>query len=163
MCTFIHHAHLHTHTRTHTIKKPHLLKKKQTRCYVKSSTAWDMFRPIPGQPHPAALGWLGNGDCYLMHKMESGGWPCISKRLAAVFRSKITCMHTFTGTQHLILGYFETWNNNYGSSDVPFSEMHESRTVVSVSHNTDSHTNSESLTSWNLHYINLTMVCLRTH
>ena len=29
------------------------------------------------QVSSAALGWLGDGDCYLMHKMQSGGWPII--------------------------------------------------------------------------------------
>ena len=41
--------------------------KGRSTCYTDSSTVPDTFRPLP-----AVLGWLGDGDYYLM---ESGGWP----------------------------------------------------------------------------------------
>ena len=33
------------------------------------------------QASSAALRWLGYGDCYLMHRMQSGGWPYIKDTL----------------------------------------------------------------------------------
>ena len=74
------------------------LKKNRPRCYVKSPIAQDAFRPIPGLINCAGL-VLGkitfyshehstsihrisstsvvskDGDYYLMHKMQSDGWP----------------------------------------------------------------------------------------
>ena len=46
-----------------------LEKKGRPRCFAKSSTVQDMF-----QASSAALRLLGNGDCYLMHEMQSGSW-----------------------------------------------------------------------------------------
>ena len=39
-------------------------------------TNYVQFRTHFGQyqASSAGLGWLGNGDCYLMHRMHSGGW-----------------------------------------------------------------------------------------
>lgn len=51
-----------------TINKSHLPRKKQLRSSIESPTAQDMLRPIPGL--------ISRGDCYLMQKTQSGGWPC---------------------------------------------------------------------------------------
>ena len=32
------------------------------------------------QPIPAVVGWPGDGDYYLMHRMQSGGWPYLYAR-----------------------------------------------------------------------------------
>ena len=74
-----------------------------------------------------------------MHKMQSGGWSYVSKRLVEdIFSScsypLCSCL-SFEDHMHAhiyrhstpYLGYFETLNI------VPLSEMHESRTVVSAS------------------------------
>ena len=39
------------------------------RCYAKSPTAQDAFQPIPGLI--SCAGVTGNGDCHIMHKMQS--------------------------------------------------------------------------------------------
>ena len=42
------------------------------RCFARSLTTYT-FQPIPDSS--AGLGWPGNDrDCYLMHRMQSGGW-----------------------------------------------------------------------------------------
>lgn len=51
-----------------TINKSHLPRKKQLRSSIESSTAQDMLWPI--------LGLISRGDCYLMQKTQSDGWPC---------------------------------------------------------------------------------------
>ena len=40
------------------------------RCYVKSTTAQNVFWLIPGLS--AIMGWLGDGDCYLIHRKPVG-------------------------------------------------------------------------------------------
>ena len=96
-------------------------------------------RHVLANTRPYQLGWPGNRDCYLMHKMQSGGWSYVSKRLVEdIFSScsypLCSCL-SFEDHMHAhiyrhstpYLGYFETLNI------VPLSEMHESRTVVSAS------------------------------
>ena len=69
---------------------------KRPRRYAKSPIVQDAFRPIPVQASEAALWWLGDGDCYFMHRMQSDGWPYSVSRdslkalslHAAVFHSK---------------------------------------------------------------------------
>ena len=49
--------------------------KNRPRSYVKSSTVQDAFWPIPCTPHQLHWVDLSDGDCYLMHRMQSDGWP----------------------------------------------------------------------------------------
>ena len=95
---------------TWTINEPHLPYK--TGLDVMQSHPLRRMRFGQYQASSAALGWPGDGDCYLMHRMQSGGWPYSKvgrdsskapSLRAAVFRSKIlrsnwsrvidTCVH----------------------------------------------------------------------
>ena len=89
------------HMLSWTINEPHLPYK--TGLDVMQSHPLRRTRFGQYQASSAALGWPGDGDCYLMHRMQSGGWPyskvgrdsskAPSLRAAvlraAVFRSKI--------------------------------------------------------------------------
>ena len=64
------------------INEPHL-PKVGPRCYTKSSTALGAFRPVLisytgviGRWGDWEMGWLGDGDCYLEHRMQLNGWHC---------------------------------------------------------------------------------------
>ena len=82
--------------------KPHLpYKTGLGRCYAKSPTVQDVFRPIPGLI--SCAGVAGDGGRHIMHRMQSGGWPYskvgrgsskapflrVAVLRAAVFRSEI--------------------------------------------------------------------------
>ena len=78
----------------------HISLKNRPRCYTKSPTEQVMFWPIPG-----LIRCTGVTGRYLMHRMQSGGWPYSqngreSSKVpslhaavfhAAVFRLKIIC------------------------------------------------------------------------
>ena len=53
----------------------HISLKNRPRCHTKSPTAQDAFWPIPGLIRCAGVTVLGDGDCYITHKMQSDGWP----------------------------------------------------------------------------------------
>ena len=40
------------------------------------------------QASSSAVGWPRDGDCYLMHKMQSGGWP--------YHTCQVSCMYMYT-------------------------------------------------------------------
>ena len=56
-----------------TINKPHLPYK--TRLDVMQSHLLHRTRFGQYQASSAVLGWPGDGDCHIMHRMQSGGWP----------------------------------------------------------------------------------------
>ena len=79
-----------------TINEPHLPYK--TGLDVIQSHPLRRTRFGQYQATSAALGWPGDGDCHIMHRMQSGGWPYSKvgrdsskapSLRAAVFRSKI--------------------------------------------------------------------------
>ena len=91
----------HAHTHARTINDPHLPYKTGldiTQSYPLHRTRFGQY-----QASSAVLGWPGDRNCYIMHRMQSGGWsyskvsrdsskaPSLRAAVlcAAVFRSKI--------------------------------------------------------------------------
>ena len=51
------------------------LKEARLTWHARSPTVSTHFDQCNTSPHQLLLGWPGDGDCYLMDKMQSGGWP----------------------------------------------------------------------------------------
>ena len=51
------------------------LKEARPTWHARSPTVSTRFDQCNTSPHQLLLGWPGDGDCYLMDKMQSGGWP----------------------------------------------------------------------------------------
>ena len=76
------------------------------------------------QASPAVLRWPGDGNCYLMHKMQSGGWPYLYDRwlalslcscplkivatVQAIVTSRVVGAHTCT-RYSMFLVWFRVW------------------------------------------------------
>ena len=80
-------------------------KKGRPRCYTKSPTVQDMFSQY--QASSATLGWPGDGDCYLMYKMQSCGWPNIhmtSRSFLNVLQLSLgnRCYDTSSHNRHML-------------------------------------------------------------
>ena len=58
----------------------HISLKNRLRCCVKSPTAQDTFDAANTRPHQLRWGNREMEDCYLMHKVQSGGLLALSKR-----------------------------------------------------------------------------------
>ena len=80
--------------------QPHL-SKERPRSYTKSPTAQDAFQPILASS--AVLGWLGNGVCYLISKMQSltGGWPYLKGQWKHCLFMQMSCSDP---NRHVIWG-----------------------------------------------------------
>ena len=70
------------------ISEPYLPQKNRLWCYTESLIVLDLFRPIP-----AALEWQGDGDGYLMHRLQSAGLIHTTSRSSSNVVSLCAAVH----------------------------------------------------------------------
>ena len=90
-----------------TINKPHFPKKNRPRFHESYPLRRMHFGQYYIYASSAALGWPGDGDCYLMHKMQSGGWPYPKGQYRSSLKAPSLCAAVLCSTEdrpRLLLG-----------------------------------------------------------